>query len=485
MTSEPTIDDAIVATEATLHSLEVTKVDLQLRYEECCHSLSLAHAQLGELRNRKAPISKLAMETLAMIFEAGLDDDFGSKEEILHHGLPFSVLVSQICGTWRRTAITHPLLWHIIRINISKPQHLFRMYVERSKSCAIDIQLTCSHALSTFDPSILHLRCCRRMHISCTFYRSVFQILISLQNKRAPQLTSFKLHVWSDPDHDLEGETDEVVHFLQGGAPKLTSVDLQSICIRFCWPPLNAILHLSVCSGASAMELLCCEFREVLAIAASSITDLVLDGVLIKFTDKDNFSQILLPNLLHLCFYYPDYFHEAEDEADYVARLAAILVAPQVQSLPVTSVERPPDVCHILRSLLPRRGTNTTLQSLRLQHVTLDIPTCDLLSACINIKEIFIDPSKPGNVNCVLHFMLNFKQGSQSYNPSFLWPHLLMLAIGSFDEELLRAVVLSRKAAGYLLTNLCLFYFYGDTHWYQEHVDEVGSWDLWHNAKLQ
>jgi hypothetical protein len=60
-----------------------------------------------------------------------------------------------------------------------------------------------------------------------------------------------------------------------------------------------------------------------------------------------------------------------------------------------------------------------------------------------------------------------------------------MLAIGFFDEELLRAVVLSRKAAGYPLTNLCLFYYYSDTHWYQEHVDEVGSWDLWHYAKLQ
>ncbi|KIM76459.1 hypothetical protein PILCRDRAFT_12704 [Piloderma croceum F 1598] len=233
------------------------------------------------------------------------------------------------------------------------------------------------------------------------------------------------------------------------------------------------------------MELLCCEFREVLAVAASSITNLVLDGVLIKFTDNDNFLQILLPNLLHLRFGYPDYFHEAEDEADYVARLAAILVAPQVQSLHVNSVERPQDVCHILQSLLPRRGTNTTLQSLCLQHVTLDIPTCDLLSACINIKEIFINPSKPGNVNCVLHFMLNFKRGSQSYNPSLLWPHLLTLAIGVFDEELLRTIVQSRKAAGYPLTNLCLPYYCGNTHWYQEHVDEVGNWDLWHNVKLQ
>jgi hypothetical protein len=90
MTSELTIDDAIVATEATLHNLEVTKVDLLLQYKECCHSLSLAHAQLGELRNRKAHISKLATETLAMIFETGLDEDSCSEEEILHHRLPFS-----------------------------------------------------------------------------------------------------------------------------------------------------------------------------------------------------------------------------------------------------------------------------------------------------------------------------------------------------------------------------------------------------------
>jgi hypothetical protein len=416
-----------------------------------------------------------------MIFEAGLDVDFGSEEETLHHGLPFSVLVSQICGTWRRTAISHPLLWSIIRTNISKPQHLFRMYVERSKSCAINIQLTCDHALSTFDPSILHLHRCRRMHISCSFYRSAFQILISLQNKTAPQLTSLQFYMWSDPDHDLEGETNEVVHFLQGGAPKLTSVDLQSICIRSCWPPLNAILHLSVCSRASAMELLCSEFREVLAVAASSITHLVLDGVLIKFTDNDNFSHILLPRLLYLRFDYPDYFHEDEDEAGYAARLAAILVAPQVQSLHVTLVERPQDVCHILRSLLPERGINTTLQSLRLQLVTLDMPTCDLLSACINIQEIFIDPSKPGDsVNCVLRFMLSFKQGSQSYNSSPLWPHLLTLAIAWFDEELLRAVVLSRKAAGYPLTKLCLLHTRYDTRWYQEHIErlEVGIYGM-------
>jgi hypothetical protein len=100
MMSDLTIDNAIAAAETTLHNLEVMKVEPLFRYEECCQSLSLAQAQLGELRNHKVHISKLATETLAIIFKAGLDDDFGSEEETLYHGLPFSVLVSQICGTW-------------------------------------------------------------------------------------------------------------------------------------------------------------------------------------------------------------------------------------------------------------------------------------------------------------------------------------------------------------------------------------------------
>jgi hypothetical protein len=477
-----TIEDAIAATEATLHNLEMTKVELLpfvLRYKECCQSLSLAQAQLAELRNCKAPISKLATETLAMIFEAGLDDDFGS-DEILHHGLPFSLLVSQVCRAWRRTAINLPFLWSSIRINTSKPRHFPDMYVERSKSCAVDIQLVCNETtLPTFDSSILHLNRCRRLKIGCIFYSSAFEIIKSLRIKEAPRLTSLNVGVWRDDDdlsdYDLDEEDEKGVQILQGGAPKLTTVDLQCISIRSCCPPLNAILHLTLSNNKHTPELHCCEFREALAAAASSITHLVLEGIIVRFTDDDNFSQILLPHLLHLRLDYPYYFHRGDDDDDYVARLATIIVAPRVQGLHLEYFQ-PQDVHHILRSLLPRNGTNNTLRSLHLQFVVLDSPACDLFQAFINITQIFI-ACIPQHVDCVLRFMLDFDQRSQPSNNSPLWPHLHTLGIDIFDDKLLRTVVLSRKAAGYPLTKLCLPSYIDSSSWYQEHIDEVVSWN--------
>jgi hypothetical protein len=261
-----TIDDAIAATDATIHSLRKAHSELVPyghRYDESRQSLQQAQLQLAELKNRKAPISKLPMEILATIFKAGLDND-DDDDEFLHHTLPFSILVSHVVRRWRVTAINLPSLWTTIWMDITKRQPLSGIYLKRSGSYSLDLIVICDEdVLSTFDPSILHLHRNRSLYIQCSHYQPAFTILGNLHCSSAPYLQSLEVEVlWNGDVESLEW-TQPLVHdgqILQGGAPTLTSITLQWISLKSCQPPLNALTKLVLQQCPSTIELTCDKF---------------------------------------------------------------------------------------------------------------------------------------------------------------------------------------------------------------------------------
>jgi F-box-like len=94
------------------------------------------------------PFEELPTELLASIFEHGeissrsLWDAGTDSWEISPFTTPFPILVSHVCRLWRQIAVDTATLWlkiHTFDFPQSSNSKLARLYLERSKSCPLDI----------------------------------------------------------------------------------------------------------------------------------------------------------------------------------------------------------------------------------------------------------------------------------------------------------------------------------------------------------
>lgn len=103
------------------------------------------------------PVNSLPNELLSYIFTLGSeaeedgDHDHDEEEEDVHihiiprrQCLPFKVLVSHICRRWRTVAIETSMLWAYLNFAEGPPFDKSRTWLERSKGCALDIELDCT-----------------------------------------------------------------------------------------------------------------------------------------------------------------------------------------------------------------------------------------------------------------------------------------------------------------------------------------------------
>lgn len=111
---------------------------------------------------RGTPVNSLPNELLSYIFTLGSEaeedddeDDEDDEEEEDEYGfairrrrplrrLPFKVLVSHICRRWRTVVIETSTLWTHLNFAEGPPFAKSRTWLERSKECALDIELDCT-----------------------------------------------------------------------------------------------------------------------------------------------------------------------------------------------------------------------------------------------------------------------------------------------------------------------------------------------------
>ena len=103
------------------------------------------------------PVNTLPNELLSYIFTLGSEaeedgdhDDDEEEEDVHTHMvprrpcLPFKVLVSHICRRWRTVAVETSMLWAHLNFAEGPPFDKSRTWLERSKGCALDIELDCT-----------------------------------------------------------------------------------------------------------------------------------------------------------------------------------------------------------------------------------------------------------------------------------------------------------------------------------------------------
>ena len=478
------VDSTIASLEAQIIELETTEAQLLpavRQLEICQESLRQARASLAHVQNQKMPVSRLPDDVLALIFEAGTRPDlqfcdYWDKPE----KLPFPILVSHVSHTWREVAIRDPFLWTSIYIISSKSHDLGLMYMNRSKNCSLDIRYTCDiEKMLDFDPSILQLQRCRHLIISCHWYHSAFHICQCLERENVPRLVSFEI----DMDYANDGYEDDFppnnYKLFGGGAPVLSSVEIGGISLRSCKPPISALTDLTLKTSALAAEMTFAEFFDAFADIAPTLITLRLEGIILRVGIGEHCFHTNFPSLTSLVIHCPDYLSERQDDGDYISYLWDCIKVPALESLTLYWMDG--EQFHTTMDILRRQHVASTakgfggLKSLYLLDLDVDDHADDLTLACPNLSNLTLrgDATAP-----VLKFILEADQVAPSNNNTdtgLLWPNLHALSVDSFEDDILRALVLSRKALGLPLLKLCMRCPSGSRDWYRQHVKTVGS----------
>lgn len=207
------------------------------------------------------------------------------------------------------------------------------------------------------------------------------------------------------------------------------------------------------------------------------MTNLKLQGIIFRVESEDELFPVDLPALVSLDIRYPEFFDGDEDDDNYISNLWDCINAPALESLSLSSMDG--EQFHaIMASLRRQRLVNATagLASLCLRYIKIDDHTVDFELACPDISDLTLAgaATKP-----VLKFILetDLKSLASNTETGFFWPNLHTLSVAWYEDEILRALVLSRKATGHPLVKLRLANcFAGAVDWYRQHVETVQIW---------
>jgi hypothetical protein len=265
----------------------------------------------------------------------------------------------------------------------------------------------------------------------------------------------------------------------EGGAPVLSSVEICGISLRSCKLPIDALTDLTLSTSALAAEMTFEEFFDAFADMAPTLISLQLEGIILRVEPGELCFPTNFPSLTSLVIRYPDYLDEGQDDGDYISNLWDCINAPALESLTLYWMDG--EQFHTIMDSLQRQRVPSTakegLKSLCLIDINVDDYADDLTLACPNLSNLTLvgDATVP-----VLKFILEVDQ-QKSMAPSndntdtgLLWSNLQALSVASFEDDILRALVLGRKAMGLPLVKLYMGCPEGMRDWYRQHVETVG-----------
>ncbi|KAF9013737.1 hypothetical protein BDZ89DRAFT_458616 [Hymenopellis radicata] len=111
-----------------------------------------------------------------------------------------SLTISSVCHHWRQIALEHPDLWSFIRVDAKTQRELVRLYLQRSKSRPLDLEISTSEP-SLFEPLLDACRRWKVVHLACEYVHigelCIFPMLtdLNIKAKRGSRLPS-----WSRPE---------------------------------------------------------------------------------------------------------------------------------------------------------------------------------------------------------------------------------------------------------------------------------------------
>lgn len=155
-------------------------------------------------------------------------------------GVPFPVVASHVCGTWRQHALNTPKFWTKLEFNQKKPQlERYRVWLERANGAPFDVYIdqTPFHSASLkrakeimrlIMPNIASLRTLEVEKVPQKVLRVIFDRLTCVS---APQLRKLVVRVERNTAWYGEGKPSKwkFKPFVQGEAPKLQELNLFGI----------------------------------------------------------------------------------------------------------------------------------------------------------------------------------------------------------------------------------------------------------------
>jgi hypothetical protein len=335
---------------------------------ELDHSSSLI---ASSAQDTECAVSKLDDDVLTLVFEAGyegFDGDEGPRSA------PFSILVSHISARWRSISLRDPLLWTTINIKLSELNGLHDLYLDRSRSCPLDIRLQFDTIEPLpFETYIIHPHRCRRLIVAFDFEQSAPRVLPRLQNIRMPVLKSLAI-VYANGLMGFHGLRMSPLQIFQKGAPSLTSLRINGVynSLNFlcCKPPLERITSLQLHMDFQDLDSLpsYSDFADVLSTCSATLESLVLEGVVTSF---DGFAfvenqpelRITLPSLKSLDIRYRNPAGIDEGDLGYMENISKCLVVPVLKYFALHNLVSE-ELTHIINMLSDPAGVPKSVHSL-------------------------------------------------------------------------------------------------------------------------
>jgi hypothetical protein len=235
-------------------------------------------------------------EILATILDLGVAScDHEDREA---HAL----CVSQVSRFWRDIALATPALWTAVRVDYlltgESQLRMLDLFLKRSRECPLDITIIlvrdedddCWDELSELTSKIFPLISRWRSLVVCARFREdVFDALEDLGDAEASILETFCV------DITLSGEEEEnsyEPHLLfQGGAPRLTHIEIHKVLITTCQPPLSSLVSLHLHHPPCLISI--DQYRDIL-LASHDLANLELVGDIV---DIGELYMVAVPNV--------------------------------------------------------------------------------------------------------------------------------------------------------------------------------------------
>lgn len=314
-------------------------------------------------------IHRLPVEILALVFRAGEEDD-----------LFFPITVSHVCRAWRHIALRTPTLWR--RIVLSPRENMWKERIRRARACSLDVQLMPSKSRSRGEPKHADLDAYSiqwHMHMVLPYmkrwrsleivfpefapylWKAALSRCCSRSGAEVPVLEDLRLVYKSNEDP-------EAFTLFSGYAPKLRSATLNGIQLNWL-PSLFAGLtyldytHHGFTAGHQAVH----DVAQMLRVS-SGLVDLRLTfprktAVCLPCRQDSARTQVALPRLKTLQLRV-----EGKDIPFELARIAALLVTPALQSLRLVDQGRSYQSFASLKSFFYIYALPPSLCTVRIEH---------------------------------------------------------------------------------------------------------------------
>jgi hypothetical protein len=397
-----------------------------------------------------ALIDSLPPELLACIFEMAQIMSLSSGGLARLRRFPF--IVSQVSRFWRHVALGCGMLW--CDVDISPPWTRLDglvFYLERSKSCLIDLTLIIPSSQNDLDVSnvddllsILNLQYhrCRTINISGTLHKiapAVMKILTSMHLGQYPNMERIVVE-GSDRDSGLDvGHPDSQIFI--SGAPKLADVRLGGIGLLYFQPPLGTVTELHLAREKRSISFN--DFSRMLKACSALKTLAIYDDLVSDWPTPLQVHNV--PSLRHLHIY---------GNMLSVSQLLLSVSAPDLEALSIAPV-----VASDLKLMCAEGKRNNKPWFPVLRSLTLAPPhpsamkAVSVASECFPTTQLLILPNFYSE-SLVETFGLKANSLDGTH-----WPHLDGLAIREIQEKNEAAVyslIESRRVAGDPLNKIYL-----------------------------